>query len=520
MNESYPNKSNFREMLLSRHDATDTICVSAAMLKTAGKHDGDFIVDQHFCNGVDEAADLVERTYERDDIAAIWTNLQRLKPGSKARKKYKTIDAYTNILVDIDRRIKKDAAGVKINATEAERVVLRETADKVASFLSPQFGLATFADSGNGFHLSWRCEDMKPDEGREYYRELLAVLRHRFEQPDVNMEIDGSLFDDTQVVTVWGTWNRKYENTAERPQRQSELIYLPSLLKMSYSDIMVICAENPAPKSVSQPNVARGTDADKLRADPEWLENYGVSDLVEFFGDFIAYEKYGEYEKGGEIHHSITPCPCHKDEDFHEHSHERDCEIIEYPDGGIGISCFSRDFGLRTVIAKLNQLKGEKYPHRIYAEKPDEEMLTELLDTFGAVWADAVVSPVGELCHQVNCNCGRAHVLPQKPPELFEDDKSFDLVRTKTDTGHSGLRVIRVSDSPDRPVDWLWPNRLPAGGAFTCSDPIGCNKSMALIEMASRITTGQDWPDGEKNEYKARSVLICATEDELQTVCV
>src|ERR1700721_2109475 len=139
MNESYPEKSNFREMLLSRHDATDTICVSAAMLKTAGKYDGDFIVDEHFCNGVDEAADLVERTYQRDDIAAIWTNLQRLKPGSTARKKNKTIDAYTNILVDIDRRIKKDAAGVKINATDAERVVRREPADKVAGFLSPQF---------------------------------------------------------------------------------------------------------------------------------------------------------------------------------------------------------------------------------------------------------------------------------------------------------------------------------------------------------------------------------------------
>jgi RecA-family ATPase len=518
MNESYPKQSNFRDMLLSRHDATDTICVSVAMLRTAGKYDGDFKVDEHFCNGVDDAVDLIERTYQRDEISAIWTNLQRLIPGSKERKKHK-IDAYTNIVIDIDRRVKKDADGNKVNATEAERAVLLETANKIAAFLAPQFGHATFADSGNGFHLSWRCWDMKPDDGGEYYRELLAVLRHKFEQADVNMEIDVSLSDETQVVTVWGTWNRKYENTAERPQRQSKLLYLPALRKIDYTDIMVICAENPAPKFVSQPKTAGANGSDKLRANPEWLENFGVPDLVDFFGEFIAYEKDGEYEKGGEIHHPITPCPCHKDEEFHNHSHERDCEIIEYPDGGIGISCFSRDFGLRTVIAKLNQLKGEKYPHRVYAEKPADEMIEELFDTFGVQEdKDAVVSPVGELCHEVNCNCGRVHVLPQKPPELFEDDKSFDLVKTKTDTGYSGLRVIKVSDSPDRPVDWLWPNRLPAGSAFTCSGPVGCNKSMALIQMASRITTGSDWPDGEKNEWGARSVLICATEDELQTV--
>jgi putative DNA primase/helicase len=511
MNESYPKQSNFREMLLSRHDATDTICVSAAMLKTGGKYDGDFIVDEHFCDGVDEAADLIERSSQRDDIAAIWTNLQRLIPGSRARKKYKTIDAYTNILVDIDRRIKKDAAGVKINATEAERVVLRETADKVASFLSPQFGHATFADSGNGFHLSWRCEDMKPDEGREYYRELLAVLRHRFEQPDVNMEIDGSLFDDTQVVTVWGTWNRKYENTAERPQRQSELIYLPGLLKINYSDIMVICAENPAPKSVSQPKMARGTDADKLRANPEWLENYGVPDLIDFWSPEISYESI-PYDKADGVHHPITPCPCHKDEEFHEHSTQNHCEIIEYNDGTIGIGCFSRDFGLRTVIAKLNQIKGGNYPHLIY----EEESLQELFDSFG-VQEDVIVTPVGELCHEVNCDCGRAHVIPQKPVELFDQTSlEYEMVRRDTDDGYNAMMGIKMSDVKSRKLEFLWKGRIPEGKGVVFHGLPGTAKSMAALSIAAIVSTGEDWPDGAENGAGEREVLIAATEDDAE----
>jgi hypothetical protein len=39
---------------------------------------GKFIVSERFCNGVDEAADLIERSYQREDIGAIWTNIQRL----------------------------------------------------------------------------------------------------------------------------------------------------------------------------------------------------------------------------------------------------------------------------------------------------------------------------------------------------------------------------------------------------------------------------------------------------------
>ena len=136
------------------------------------------------------------------------------------RSRKENIDSYTNLLVDIDRTNKKGAQGCKVNATEAEREALLKAAHEVAHFLSP-LGQPVFADSGNGYHLSWRLGSMfddkgiEPQEGRRQYESLLRLLKRKFERSDLNVEIDASLADETQVATVWGTWNRKYPDLPE-----------------------------------------------------------------------------------------------------------------------------------------------------------------------------------------------------------------------------------------------------------------------------------------------------------------
>src|SRR5208283_8223 len=92
---------DFKSILLTRHGANETICVSAYKVVN-----GKFVVSERFCDGVEAAARLIERSYMREDIGAIWTNIQRLKPGSNRRKKRETIDAYTDMTIDIDRRDK------------------------------------------------------------------------------------------------------------------------------------------------------------------------------------------------------------------------------------------------------------------------------------------------------------------------------------------------------------------------------------------------------------------------------
>jgi hypothetical protein len=396
---------SIRDALLARHGLTDTICVTA--LKEV---DGKNIATEHFCAGVDEAAALIERSYQREDIKAIWSNLQRLKVGSSQRKK-EFIESYTSVLVDIDRKSKKDAQGRKVNATEEEREVLLESANQVAAFLSPELRQPVLADSGNGYHLSWRIGDatdwgkgIPVEEAQKLYKRLLVLLKRIFERPDLNMEIDASLADETQVVTVWGTYNRKYPDLPGRPQRQSRVLSMPEhLLQVgsgakhavpvtaSTIDIFLTVNQTDGASADAATEETRHAPKDKQRANREWLENYGVPDLIDFWSPEISYESES-YDKDGEEHHPIAPCPCHEGEDFHDHSHRRDCEIIVFPDGGIGISCFSRDFGLKQVIKKMNEIKGEKYPHLVF-EEPDP--LKEALE-FGAEVAEEGVEGAEE----------------------------------------------------------------------------------------------------------------------------
>jgi hypothetical protein len=182
-----------------------------------------------------------------------------------------------------------------------------------------------------------------------------------------------------------------------RPQRQSEMLSIPGHMEavlngdlkhpqvVTWSMIEQILLTNPIDDMLvaeSKPAASGEKKQDKQTANQDWLEKKGVPDLliIDFWSPEISYES-DSYDKNGEEHHPITPCPCHKDEDFHEHSHKRDCEIIVFSDGGIGISCFSRDFGLKQVIKKMNEIKGEKYSHLIF-EEPDP--VEEALD-FGAV---------------------------------------------------------------------------------------------------------------------------------------
>jgi hypothetical protein len=379
----------FKKVLLTRHAENDTICVSVYTRMSDGK----YRPVETFCLGVQAAAEHVAANYEREDVGAIWSNIQRLKPGSTARSKDNT-ERYTNLVIDIDRRWKKIHADGSVcqhvatkdnpltcnpqrcNATDEERAVLQSTAGEIIRFIAPLArtalgrGTAGFADSGNGYHISIPM-DMEPAEGQRFYNAVLNLLKQKFEKPDLNVEIDDTLSDFTQVVTIWGSHNRKYPHTELRPQRQSRFLIKPSngLLPIKNHDLEIFLFDN---KMELPADEARPVKSKYPKANAEWLAEYGVPDLVDFWEQAgISYEE-NEYEANDGTHHPIKPCPCHADEDLHEHSNARDCEIIVRKDGGIGISCFSKgDDGLTLgqVIAKLNEMKGESYPHQVFEEE-------------------------------------------------------------------------------------------------------------------------------------------------------
>jgi arsenate reductase-like glutaredoxin family protein len=80
-------------------------------------------------------------------------------------------------------------------------------------------------------------------------------------------------------------------------------------------------------------------------------------------------------------------------------------------------------------------------------------------------------------------------------------------------------RCVRASDVDDEPLEWLWLNKIPKSKATLFVGKPDNGKSLAVVDLIARVTTGRDFPDGEKNTLGPREVMYAFTEDdEKQTV--
>jgi putative DNA primase/helicase len=72
------------------------------------------------------------------------------------------------------------------------------------------------------------------------------------------------------------------------------------------------------------------------------------------------------------------------------------------------------------------------------------------------------------------------------------------------------------------PIEWFWYNRVPLGMLTLLLGDPGLGKSFLSLYMASKVSTGDCWPDnsGEPGENRAPkgSVVILTAEDDLQRV--
>ncbi|MGH3785862.1 MAG: AAA family ATPase [Pseudonocardiaceae bacterium] len=76
-----------------------------------------------------------------------------------------------------------------------------------------------------------------------------------------------------------------------------------------------------------------------------------------------------------------------------------------------------------------------------------------------------------------------------------------------------GSRAELVSLASVRPerVEWLWPDRLPAGKLVTLDGDPAMGKSTLALTLAAHVSTGRPWPDGSR--CPAGSVVILSAED-------
>jgi len=74
--------------------------------------------------------------------------------------------------------------------------------------------------------------------------------------------------------------------------------------------------------------------------------------------------------------------------------------------------------------------------------------------------------------------------------------------------GHLASSVIM------EPIRWIWEQRFPAGKLALLNGPQGGGKTMVFTDIAARVSSGMDWPDGAKNTLGPRKVIFAATEDD------
>ena len=68
-----------------------------------------------------------------------------------------------------------------------------------------------------------------------------------------------------------------------------------------------------------------------------------------------------------------------------------------------------------------------------------------------------------------------------------------------------------VEEISAMPIDWIWPGRLARGKLTLISGDPGLGKSQLTTDIAARISTNANWPDG--GEAPSGSIIILSAED-------
>lgn len=75
-----------------------------------------------------------------------------------------------------------------------------------------------------------------------------------------------------------------------------------------------------------------------------------------------------------------------------------------------------------------------------------------------------------------------------------------------------------MSDVKPTSLRWLWPGRIPLGKITLISGDPSAGKSVLSCELAARLTTGREWPDGPACLEPSTVLLACAEDDSEDTI--
>jgi putative DNA primase/helicase len=459
----------------------DPIIISSLRMQS------DFMEKKAFAS-INEAEEFARALDCDPTVSNIYINLQQLRPGSTTDKR-QDVAQYVRFLVDIDRTHKK-VDGVRVNASEEERDALLEAAHKVSEWVGGILNARPLiADSANGFHLSWNLrpnafsDAISPnEENKTTYKECLLAIKQRFDSESV--EIDSSLSEPEQIIRLWGTHNRRDPETPSRPHRQSRILQRASGT-VSALQLELLAGEYQAP-TATQPTSK--SDAPPLHEDFDevaWWDHYS---------EIFTCEE----ERDGWQVTSICPAT-YEGKEFPGRRHTGSKFTGVRFDRGIAeFHCFSDDhcdMSFGQVMKHLNQYY-PPFPGKIWDWGDDD---------LGDFAEDVTASDAMPEMASVTSNWHAESSKPKAGEFRFHTKRNID--------GNSTIVGIRMTDIRTEKLEWLWPDKIPSGNITLFGGQPGCGKSIVLLDIIARTTSGRDWADGSKNTAGPRDVLLLASED-------
>jgi len=105
------------------------------------------------------------------------------------------------------------------------------------------------------------------------------------------------------------------------------------------------------------------------------------------------------------------------------------------------------------------------------------------------------------------------HVRSLGKPDAFKSEwDALVLQARRIELSIVGLEMFTLDTIEEKPIRWLWPNRIPLGKLVLFVGHPGVGKSFASLDVAARLSNGQMWPDGSQNSITAKTIVFSAED--------
>ena len=80
------------------------------------------------------------------------------------------------------------------------------------------------------------------------------------------------------------------------------------------------------------------------------------------------------------------------------------------------------------------------------------------------------------------------------------------------------LQILPISELSPRPISWLVPGRFAFGQVAIIDGDPDLGKSLLMLDLAARLSTGRSWPDGTAPVEPAGTIYLSAEDGEEDTI--